>query len=380
MSALPTWLLRLIFALIVLVPATVTAKTFEVLHEFAGGFGGAKSVIWDDPGPLTIGPTGLIYGIDPELSGTKDVCFGYVYSLDPISRKLKILHKFCATDAPYGAEPVGGLTFGDDGMIYGLTFAFSTTGFPAIYRLNPVTGAVIYLATLNIEGAPSGKMTFAKGFLYGSLYYLQGVVFKFDIAKRAFSRLHTFQGRTSQVLFRDGALYGTTYSSSGRDTVYKLDISTKRLTTLYSFAVDSALPDPYPTGGVIFKEGALYGTTQYTSIAGAAGYGTIFKIDIFTGKKTTLHVFDQRDGSMPSYPLVSGPGSDLFGVTMTNIFKFDLSANKITVLYRPNPRGQASPPSSDLAISKSGVLYGTAGPGVYGAGESLNEAIYRLTP
>ena len=115
-------------------------------------------------------------------------------------------------------------------------------------------------------------------------------------------------------LVRDSAgnLYGTTFSggTAGDGTVFTLDATGKE-TVLYSFqgGADGALP---VAGLIRGAEGELYGATVE---GGAAGHGTIFKLDA-TGTEIVLHHFKSADGSYPDASLLRDASGNLYGATL----------------------------------------------------------------
>lgn len=115
-------------------------------------------------------------------------------------------------------------------------------------------------------------------------------------------------------LVRDSAgnLYGTTFSggTAGDGTVFTLDATGKE-TVLYSFqgGADGALP---VAGLIRGAKGELYGATVE---GGAAGHGTIFKLDA-TGTEIVLHHFRSADGSYPDASLLRDASGNLYGATL----------------------------------------------------------------
>ena len=115
-------------------------------------------------------------------------------------------------------------------------------------------------------------------------------------------------------LVRDSAgnLYGTTFSggTAGDGTVFTLDATGKE-TVLYSFqgGADGALP---VAGLIRGAKGELYGATVE---GGAAGHGTIFKLDA-TGTEIVLHHFKSADGSYPDASLLRDASGNLYGATL----------------------------------------------------------------
>jgi uncharacterized repeat protein (TIGR03803 family) len=106
-------------------------------------------------------------------------------------------------------------------------------------------------------------------------------VFEVNIAARQETVLHTFTGADGSYpyagVIRDsqGNLYGTTQKggAAGDGTVWKLDTQ-GFLTTLYSFT--NATDGAYPMAGLTQdSKGNLYGTA---SQGGQFGFGTVFEV------------------------------------------------------------------------------------------------------
>jgi len=133
-------------------------------------------------------------------------------------------------------------------------------------------------------------------------------------------------------LFRDplGNLYGTTaYGGKSRfGTIFELDKAGK-FTELYEFK-GTPNDGAYPNGGLISDAaGNFYGTT---SQGGATNAGTIFVLNLRTGKENVLYSFvaDSSDGMWPYTGLTWDASGNLYGVASTGgldaggiVFKFD---------------------------------------------------------
>jgi uncharacterized repeat protein (TIGR03803 family) len=207
------------------------------------------------------------------------------------------------------------------------------------------------------DPAPQGARSFAGltwegGFLYGTtssganIYTTSpngcgwsngcGTVFKLNPSTGKLTTIYKFCPTLScsggghplaGLTFMGGAFYGTTEGggANGQDagTVFKLTkpASPGALwteTALYSFCSANGCSDgETPLAGVVFdKAGNLYGTTY---AGGANGYGTVFELNPNTGVLTTLYSFcslaNCTDGEHPYAGVVFGKGNNLYGTT-----------------------------------------------------------------
>ena len=125
--------------------------------------------------------------------------------------------------------------------------------------------------------------------------------------------------------------------ANGGGTVFKITPS-GTLTTLYNFCAQSncATAKPPSAGLVQATNGNFYGTTY---LGGANSFGTVFKITP-TGTLTTLHSFDATDGELPEAGLVQGTDGNFYGTTYQagplgnggTVFKIT-PAGTLTTLY-----------------------------------------------
>ena len=163
-------------------------KTGEeaVLVSFTGSNGEQPS------SPLTLSPSGLLYG---ETPGGGAANHGVVFSLDPATGTYSTLYDF-----PGAAKvPVSNMALDSKNVLYGTTFG-GPNGSGTVYSLDPVTGKFKILASF--PGADWGGSTLAvdsKGVLYGTYFdphTLAGVTFSLDPAKKVLKTLATFNGRS----------------------------------------------------------------------------------------------------------------------------------------------------------------------------------------
>jgi uncharacterized repeat protein (TIGR03803 family) len=148
------------------------------------------------------------------------------------------------------------------------------------------------------------------------------VVVTQSLQAQTFRVLYSFTGSPDgsgpDGLLRDAAgnIYGTTGGggAAGHGTVFKLNGNGKE-TVLYSFTggTDGSGPN---AGVVMDKKRNLYGTTYQGGGSGcfeSLGCGTVFKLDT-TGKETVLHSFrNGSDGSSPEGGLIWDADGNLYG-------------------------------------------------------------------
>lgn len=196
--------------------------------------------------------------------------------------------------------------------------------------------------------------------------------------------LHSFDGTdgsfaTGLVQGTDRNFYGTTANggvndncTNGCGTVFKIT-SSGTLTTLHSFdGTDGS--GPY-SGLIQGTDGNFYGTTYYGGPSNNCtdGCGTVFKITA-QGVLTTLHNFDDTDGSGPQAGLVQGIDGKFYGTTFNGgahsigtVFKISAKGGLTTLYSFDDTDGSA--PFSGLIQGRDGNFYGTTeNGGLYGDG------------
>lgn len=238
---------------------------------------------------------------------------------------------------------------------------------------------------------------------------------------QTFNTLHTFSPTSILATNLDGAypraglvlsgsrLYGVTEQggASGYGTVYAINTDGSDFTNLYSFSAIGAggtnADGAAPAGPLLLIGGTLYGTA---SGGGAAGSGTIFKINTDGSGFQTLHSFalvtfqtnrfgniisfgnDNTDGANPDSALVL-VGTTLWGAagnggTYGNgtLFSLNMDGSAFTVAYTFTPTTGAYPGTNfdgwnptGLFLS-GGILYGTAGAG----GQQGSGTVFSVNP
>jgi uncharacterized repeat protein (TIGR03803 family) len=346
--------------------AGATAQTYQVLKAF--------------PTEGEHPQAGLIQGTDGNLYGTTpqggEGGHGTIFKLDADGTTLTTLHDFVGAA---GGSPHAALIQGADGNLYGTTF-FGGSGYGTVFKLD--TGGVTF-TTLHSFSSFDGANPYAgvvqgtDGKLYGTTNAggagSVGTIFSVGADGTAFSTLHHFANtdgaypHAGLVQATDGNLYGATTvgGASGFGTVFRIDTAGTTLVTLHDFLqTDGA--SPYASL-IQVMDGHLYGTTIN---GGANGDGTVFRIAT-NGTLLTLHDFLGPDGANPRAPLIQAADGNLYGTTLGGgavggygtIFKIDTNGTMLTTVH--------SFLNTDGADLYAGVVQGTDG-NLYGTTSTGN--------
>jgi probable HAF family extracellular repeat protein/uncharacterized repeat protein (TIGR03803 family) len=367
--------------------------SFSLLHTFDSSSGGKPTGgLEEDRDGLFVGTTSL-GGVAPNANGAA--------LRVSASGQFEVLAGFQTADEGYW--PLGGVTFGADGWLYGTTNIGGANGGGTIFRLQengpfetlrPLTSAT--------DGAqPYGHLTLASdGRLYGTTFSggasQQGTLFSVT-AGGAFSRVFSFPspqfscsnvggGPLGGVIEgADGNLYGATNVCV---TVFRRD-GAGAVSLVHSFpsgvvpAEGSYIYDSLAQG----SDGRLYGAAR----DGGVGYGTVFAIDPTTGTLTVLHSFSGgSDGDKPYAGLVAAPDGSLYGSTTAGGCGAGIGGGG--VIYRIDPAGpspftvvhtfscdgaEGGEPFGKLLVGRDGKLYGTTR---YGGASQGRGTIFRVSP
>lgn len=333
---------------------------------------------------------------------------GIVYRLVRSAGKrtytIDTLHKF--TGAPSdGAASFATLLADKSGDLYGTTFYGGTYNGGTLFKLHPTTSGyaetIVHSFGYGQDAAyPIAGVIEVNGTLYGTTtgggaYSNQrvcnvaggvpngtcGTVYSVNPTTGAEQVLHSFgnggDGAVPYAALLDaaGTLYGTTDlgGSTGLcGTVFSIGTDGSGERVVHSF-LNNPRDGCNPFASLIAVNGALYGTTCC-----GGGYfcphceGTIFSVDLATGKEVMLHEFGEPgDGSEPNAALVD-VGGVLYGTThiggLTScfypfgcgvIFSFTPSSSPIyDVLYSFDGKANGGQPHDALLYSQ-GFFYGT---------------------
>jgi uncharacterized repeat protein (TIGR03803 family) len=235
----------------------------------------------------------------------------------------------------YGSNQCGGDT--DNGLSQCEQSGFNATTGGAIVRITPAGVLTVVHSFTGPDGAvPSGMVEAPDGFIYGICTWGgsgtnggYGTVFKLNIATDAITTLYSFTNGAdganpgNYIIYgTDGYLYGSTtqfYNTTGVNTgtVWKIKTDGTGFTTLHTFTNGNTAQGGNVYGGVTQVGTTLYGTA---ATGGANGFGTLFLVNpAATGTEplfAVLHNF--TNGSDGSYPNVSprvGNDGFLYGTT-----------------------------------------------------------------
>jgi uncharacterized repeat protein (TIGR03803 family) len=406
--SLVTMLVTLMFPLFLSWFLTLTAtpaqgQSFHVIHSFSGQADGANPT-----SGVTMDAAGNLFGT------TRDggpYGYGTVFKLSHRGSNwiLSRLHIFTAD--PDGEFPLGGITLGQDGSLFGTTEQGGYT-YGSVFVLRPparVQASVCYpwLETLihmfYVQGDEGtnphyGYLAFDHlGRLYGTTAYGGahggGTVYQLspdgggwtESVIFSFSLIDGYFPESGVVLDQSGNLYGTTIYGGdySMGVVYEL-ISSQGVwewKTLYTFQGGDDGAKPF--GGVIFgPEGNLYGTT---SIGGTGGGGTVFELSPTSGPWNYMPIYSFNGSTGPQASLSMDAVGNLYGTTYRggaygwgSVFKLAPVDGSWTysTLHDFTGGSDGGKPLSNVTVDPQGNLYGTTeANGPYGGG-----VVWEITP
>jgi uncharacterized repeat protein (TIGR03803 family) len=288
-------------------------------------------------GQVALGPTGAIFGVAAYEGSAGG---GTVFEYQPSTQKMHVLHAF--TSGKDGGNPLGGLTSGGDGLLYGTTSAGGDYNYGTVFRIDPATGR--------------------------------------------FATLHSFNGNDGEmpggtlVLSPDGNLYGTTSVTlkSTPGTIFQVAPKTGQVTTLLRFS------------GTMFAESGNIAVDSHGNLFDPRGDtaegtgGAILEYIPATRKLSTIKIFNAINGYYPTGPLLVDSLGDVFGTTAGGgqfgdgfLFAIGGTAHVMSVLYNFDTGFSAYQgfPTTSLRFGTGGsVLATTATGGLYDYG-----TIYQFT-
>jgi uncharacterized repeat protein (TIGR03803 family) len=280
---------------------------------------------------------------------------GVTVAIGAGAQTLKTLVRFDGTD---GAAPLfESLVQGTDGNLYGTTSRGGANIVGTVFRLTP-----------------TGKLT---------------TLYSFCAQSNCTDGALPYAGLIQAA---NGSFYGTTQSGGADNggTFFKITTG-GTLATLYNFCSTGGVnctDGEAPAAALVLGAGGnFYGTT---SLGGANGQGTVFKITP-SGRLTTLYSFCAQsnctDGAVPYAALVQGTDGNFYGTTefggavisdAGTIFKIT-PGGALTTLYafctQGSPCTDGETPLAALIQASDGNFYGTT----YNGGTFLGGAIFKVT-
>ncbi len=254
--------------------ANATAE--KVLYAFTGGDDGFG------PGsPVTIDSAGHVFGTAPDGGAYSQ---GVVYEVYRERRgwRQSVIHPFTGgTDGGTGSLGALLLLSGD---LYGVTETGGSNSAGTAYRLSPAGKGVWKFKPLyQFKGTPDA------GAPYGGL-----------------------------IADSSGTLYGTTYygGANGLGSVFELSPHRGRYRERVLYSFKGGNDGSSPTSTLVFgRTGILYGTSS--AGGGSCDCGTIFKVDVTSGKEQIVHRFGgPPDGAYPYYGMTKDAAGNLYGTTV----------------------------------------------------------------
>lgn len=376
-----------------------TGGDYQALVHFTNN--GARNKGKEPAGRMAVGADGTLYGATT-VGGANGK--GTVFKMTPEGELTTLVSLTGNTGAAMGSQPYGGVIVGPDGNIYGTTQYGGTNDIGTIFKLTPA-GVFTTLVSFTGNGAtnkgsyPNGSLTFgADGLLYGMTgrggELNRGTIFRMTLAGEL-TTLVEFTGATgshpggepwgSLTLGNDGNFYGLTSQGSIADsgTVFRLAPDGTH-TVLTPVSGNGAKPNGDLCLG---PDGNFY---SLASSGGSSGYGTVFCVTP-AGEITTLIHFTSNGandkGATPNGSLCLGPDGNLYGVTRVGgaadrgtVFRVT-TAGVLTTLMEGTTRtnGVTSAggyPNGGLCAAPDGSLYGTT----YFGGTSDEGSVFKIDP
>jgi uncharacterized repeat protein (TIGR03803 family) len=370
--------------------AVQPALTFSNLHSFKNEPDGSNPGV----GGIVFDSSGNLYGIT-EYGGAYG--YGTVYKLTPGGAET-ILHSFNQNGSD-GYYPSQTLLVDSSGNVYGSTGYGGAYGAGVVFKLSS-SGAETIL--YSFQGGSDGlggsapMILDSSGNLYGTATSAGsnacGTVFQINPSGNK-TVLYNFLGGTdgcypvgSVVADSAGNLYGATFYGGdvncgggyGCGTVFEIPVEGAE-SVLYAFTgANGDGQSPY-AGLIRDSAGNLYGTTE---AGGIGNLGTIFKINPQNQESSLYAFLGIPDGEIPVAPLVRDSFGNLYGTTydggadgVGSVFELSAAGQEI-ILYSFTDGTDGAYPSSGLARSSAGNIFGTTGLG----GTFGNGSVFKVTP
>lgn len=294
------------------------------------------------------------------------------------------LHNFTGQANGDGSNPLGDLVLSGD-TLYGVTEQGGMNGYGAIFSQS--TSGSNYMVLYSFSNSPDGSNPEAGLILNGDTLYGTaagggvnggGTVFSISTAGTNYEVLHSFPAFNDdgfrpygRLVLSNNTLYGTSQAGGANSsgTIFSMNVSGSNYVVLHSFVNGSDGASPY--GGLVLQSNILFGTTYN---GGTNDNGTVFSISTSGTNFEVLHTFTNTpDGSSPEAGLALS-GNTLYGTTWGGgaagngtIFKINVDGSGYTNVLSFGVTDDGDAPTADLLVLGS-YLFGTTYYG--GAGNS----------
>ncbi len=264
----------------------ITTRKVTILHEFAGGAKDGST----PKAPLLL-YNNVLYGTASTGGGTG--CFaglgcGTVFAIGLSPSSYTQLYAFSGGPGD-GADPVGGLVEGPDGVLVGTTAQggggnCGQAGCGTVYQLDPFSGPGV--SPVTILSAP-GSFGNASGTGFGPIAELSTHRGYGDDAERSTHRGVvafgvTQGGGTLGKSTQDQTTQGCDTSGRPAGTIFRFALRQNETpVTLTTFTGENCLGSR-PSGGLVGRDHAAYGVTFKGGFdpEGLGGSGTVFKLQL----------------------------------------------------------------------------------------------------
>ena len=327
------------------------------------------------PSALIINGSGTLFGTTI-YGGTNNQ--GTVFTVTP-KGALNVLYTFNGNDSYDAVSPIS-LVKDSKGNLYGDTSYFARSYVGELFELVRGTRGNYTFKQLYVASGTPAQLIMNG---VGDVFWIN-CAYAGDSSCSTNSTLNEVSGGGNNVLYSFGDVAfvsssnllrdrsGDIYGSQGGDDVVNFGLiykwsPTSGYSVVHTFnATDGA----YPVALRQDSKGNIYGTTGG---GGAQNFGTVFKISS-TGAFSTLYNFCSQpncsDGEYPIGPLTLDSAGNLYGVTVTNIFKLTPGGVETTIYNNGSVLI-----GSGLVVDKAGNLYGTTQNG----GSAGRGSVYKLT-
>ncbi|MEN3940235.1 choice-of-anchor tandem repeat GloVer-containing protein [Prosthecobacter sp. SYSU 5D2] len=302
--------------------------------------------------------------------------FGTLYRVDPVNGQMETLVHFTGTSgSAAGAEPSGTLAIAADGIVWGTTKLGGAGNFGTVFKYDPDTTVFtsVHAFTASGNGAsPRGLILPGDGsHAWGVANNgTNGIVFKINTATSAFTNVFAFVSGTSTGRSPDcqlvedasGFLWGTTTVSgaNGDGSIFKVDPATGTTTVVYHFNNDSGQPLSTRAGGPrgsLFMDatGHLWGMWNYSSTSGVFRFNTATNtLENFFTDFVSASVYP----NLKAYPGTLGTDQDgkLNFVVAESARNSDSLILTREVLFQIDP-AEATPVAAKATVLEEGVIY-----------------------